>query len=274
VLLATVCALAAAVLHAAWNLIAKRSVDPFIALWGQFVVAGTLGATVLVAIGGLPAGGWAWAALSGGIHVPYAVALAWAYRHGDFSLAYPVARAGGALLATIGGLALLDDSLSALSIAAIVVIVAGMALLSVGAAPREVAAALFVAATIGVYTVVDSHAARQYESTPYVLAMFAVFGLGLSIVGVTSGRTRDLLALGADAWKRTAFAGIITVVTYGLVLLAVRHAAVGYVAALRESSVLVGALVGWRLLGEQRGRVRLGAAGVIVTGLVMLVIGG
>lgn len=273
-LIATIYALTAAVLHAGWNLIAKRSIDPFLALWGQFLVAGAASAVVLTAIGGLPAGGWGWALLSGTIHVPYVLGLSWAYRHGDFSLAYPVARGGGALIAAIGGLVLLDDRVQVLSIIAIVVIVGGMALLAVGAPLRHVMVALLVAAAIGSYTVVDSHAARQYGGISYVLAVFVMMGLCNSVAGVLGGRLPDLRTLTPAVWWRTGLAGIMSVVTYGLVLLAVRRAPVGYVAALRESSVLIATVIGWRMLDERRGHVRTAAAGVIVSGLVLLVIAG
>ncbi len=273
-LLATIYALTAAVLHAGWNLIAKRSIDPFIALWGQFAVAAAASAIVLTMIGGLPPAAWAWALLSGLIHLPYVLGLAWAYRHGDFSLAYPVARGGGALLAAIGGLVLLDDQLKTLSIIAIVVIAGGMALLAAGAPANQVLMALLVATTIGSYTVVDSHAARQFGGIRYVLGVFIMMGICVSITGVIGGRTGELKALSATVWRRTALAGVMTVVTYGLVLLAVRDAAVGYVAALRESSVLIATVVGWRMLGEQRGQIRTAAAMVIVTGLVLLVLAG
>ena len=273
-LLATIYALAAAVLHAGWNLIAKRSIDPFVALWGQFAVAGAASAIVLTFRGGLPTEAWGWALLSGLIHVPYVVGLAWAYRHGDFSLAYPVARGGGALVAAIGGIALLDDELRLLSIIAILVIVGGMALLAVGAPPTQVTMALLVAATIGSYTVVDAHAARQFGGVSYVLGVFIMMGLCTTVTGLIGGRWHDLRSLTPNVWGRTGLAGIMTVVTYGLVLLAVQNAPVGYVAALRESSVLIATVVGWQMLDERRGRVRTAAAGVIVTGLVLLVVAG
>ena len=103
VLLATVMALTAAVLHAGWNLAAKRSVAPFVALWGQFAVAGAIGIVVVIAGGGLPPIGWVHAGITGVIHVPYLAGLATAYERGDFSLAYPIARGGGALIAGLGG---------------------------------------------------------------------------------------------------------------------------------------------------------------------------
>jgi drug/metabolite transporter (DMT)-like permease len=274
VLIATVYALIAAVLHAGWNLFAKRSVDPFVALWSQFLLAGLMSSVVVLATGGLPAGAWAWAGVTGLLHVPYIVALGWAYHHGDFSLAYPVARGGGALLAAIGGLVLLDDELKWLSIVAILLVVAGMSLLAKGAPRSQVAAALVVAASIGAYTVVDSHAARTYDDITYVFATFVVTATAATISGLVMRRGRDLLAIPARVWSRTAVAAVMSVAAYGLVLLAVRDAPVGYVAALRESSVLIAAVVGTRLLGEGSGKLRTAAAALIVAGLITLVIAG
>jgi drug/metabolite transporter (DMT)-like permease len=271
VLVATCYALAAAVMHAAWNLIAKRAVDPFLALWGQFLVAGAIGGVGVVLAGGVPLAAWGWAAASGLIHVPYVLGLGHAYRHGDFSLAYPVARGGGALVAAVGGIVLLGDDLRVAAVGAIVVVVAGMATLGAGAPRQQLATALGVAATIGAYTLVDSHAARRYDGTGYVFAAFAAMGTAITLAGVATGRAGDLVALRASFWRRTALAAAMSVVTYGLVLLAVRRAPVGYVAALRESSVLIAAVVGWRMLGEGRGRVRTVAAALITSGLVALV---
>src|SRR5215207_5053802 len=111
-LVATLLALASAGLHAAWNLTAKRSADRVVALWGQFAAAGLIGAVILVVTRDLAWRGWALAVLSGAIHTPYLVGLARAYDHGDFSVAYPLARGGGALAAAIGGVVLLEDELS------------------------------------------------------------------------------------------------------------------------------------------------------------------
>ncbi len=268
---ATVYALVAAVLHAGWNLIAKRAVDPFLALWGQFLAAGLIGVVGLALAGGVPANAWLWAGASGLIHIPYVMGLGRAYRTGDFSLAYPVARGGGALIAAVGGIVLLGDDLSPVAITAIVVVVAGMATLGTGAPRAQLATAVGVAATIGAYTVIDSDAARRFDGGGYVFAVFVAMGLTVSAAGVATGQGRALLALPAAFWRRAWLAALMSVVTYGLVLLAVRRAPVGYVAALRESSVLIAAVVGWRMLGEGRGRTRTIAAGLITTGLVVLV---
>jgi drug/metabolite transporter (DMT)-like permease len=273
-LAATLLALASAGLHAAWNLVAKRSADRFVALWGQFAAAGLIGAVALAVTGGLAWRGWAWAALSGAIHTPYLVGLARAYDHGDFSVAYPLARGGGALAAAVGGVALLDDRLGVPAVLAIATAVAGMSLLSLGAHRPQVVMALFVAITIGAYTTVDSHASRSLDAETYVCAGFVMSALGLSAYGVATRRLTALRASAATAWPQYVGAGAMSLVAYACVLLAVRRAPVGYVAALRESSVLLAVLLGWRYLDEGRVVVRSTAAGLIAAGLVLLVVTG
>lgn len=270
-LLATVLALSSAVLHAAWNLAAKRSIDPFLALWAQFLMCGVIGLAVLVVAGGVPAGAWVWIAVSACAHIPYAVALGWAYHHGDFSLAYPIARGGGALLAAIGGVLVLGDDLGLWSLLAILTVVGGMSLLATGADLGHVAAALVVAAAIGVYTVSDSHAVRTYDTDTYVFAELLATGLTISAAGLALGQGRALAAIGPAAWRRATVGAVMSTGAYWLVLIAVERAPVGYVAALRETSVLIAVFAGHRVLQESRGRLRLVAAGLIVAGLALLV---
>ena len=142
-LLATLLALAAAALHASWNLAVKQSTDRRLSLWGQFFIAGLLSAITLgmwIVIDGMPTIAWRWVFFSGAIHLPYILALARAYDMGDFSMAYPIARGGGALLAAIGGVVILSDDLSALSMVGIVAVVIGLLVLaSTGAPPMPLA---------------------------------------------------------------------------------------------------------------------------------------
>jgi drug/metabolite transporter (DMT)-like permease len=273
-LVATLLALSSAGLHAMWNLVAKRSADPFLALWGQFTVAGIVGVGVLVVTGGLPWLGWWLAAASGLVHLPYLAALAAAYERGDFSIAYPLARGVGALLAGLGGIALLGDDLNGWSLMAIVTVTAGMALLAVGARPAQIGVALFVALTIGAYTTIDSHAAREVDSNTYVFAVFAAGGLFATSYGVVCGRRSAMVAALRSSWRQFAVTGAMSMVTYGLVLAAVRRAPVGYVAGLRESSILVAGFLGWRYFDERYARRRTAAAAVILAGLIMLLLSG
>ena len=203
-LAATLLALAAAGLHAAWNLVAKRSIDRVTTLSAQFIVGGLIGGVVLAITRDLPAAAWWPALVTGVVHVPYLLLLALAYEHGDFSVAYPVARGTGAVLAGLGGVVLLDDDLGVVGAVAVLVVAAGMWLLSGGATGTQLATALAVGVTIGVYTVNDSRGVRTFGIT-YPFAAFVAIGVMMSIYVVATGRVprfvatmRDRLAAGGD----------------------------------------------------------------------------
>ena len=270
---ATLLAIGAAVLHAGWNLAIKQSGDRWLALWGQFFVAGVGCAMLLVALGGVPATAWIWAALSGFTHAGYLWSLARAYDLGDFSVTYPIARGAGAVLAAVGGVLLLDDSLSVLNVVGIAVTVVGLWLLAGPADNAHVHAALIVAATIGVYSVIDSHGSRDTGGNLYALTTFVASAFFTTLHGLAIGRGRSMLpALGLQ-WRRFAVAGTASVLTYWMILIAVQRASVGYVTALRESSVVLAALVGVFALKEPNAKRRITAACVALCGLAILVAG-
>lgn len=277
-LLATVLALGAAVLHAGWNFVAKRaSGDRYMVLWAQFFMAGLL--CLPLAIGnhvlfGMPGKAYLFAALSGAVHLPYTWMLAKAYSVGDFSVSYPVARGGGAALAAIGGVVFLADQLTAWHVAGIIVIVSGLSLLAAGATGRNVVLALGVSLTIGIYSVLDAAGARTKRDTiAYIFATMVAGAIANTTFGLTTGRRADMMAVVRLRWRAAVITGLATTVTYGMVLVATQHAPLGYVTALRESGVVLAALIGWRYLGEGDHRRRIAAAGIVTSGILLMVLG-
>lgn len=275
-LLATLMALGAALLHAGWNFAVKRNVDSGLALWGQFFIAmllatGALGLWWI--IDGLPRFAWQYTLLSGVTHLPYSLLLVRAYNTGDFSMSYPVARGGGAVGAALLGVLLLNDDLSWLTATGIVTAACGFFLLSRGSL-RQMHFALATATIIGVYTAIDATGVRNStDPAAYALSIFVVTGIGLTAWTLATRRGEMFRALHLQ-WRPFGFAAIGTLGSYCLTLLAMRLAPVGYVAVLRESSVLIAAFVGWKLLGETDHRRRIGGAAVVLVGLVTLVAGG
>ena len=272
-LAATLLALAAAVLHAGWNLWVKQSEDRWIALWGQMACAGIICAVVLVGLGGAHNIAWWPLAASAVIHSFYAVFLARAYNLGDFSVAYPIARGTGALLAAIGGILFLSDHLSVLMFVGIGIAVLGILLLAGQSDNTHVVAALMVSVTIGAYSVIDSYGSRHMGGNLYPLFQSTLQAVTLSAYGLATGRRHDMAIALASTWKRFCVAGIASVATYWMVLIAVQKAPVGYVTALRESSVVIVALVGTRYLGEKDMKRRVFAACIVVAGLGVLIAG-
>lgn len=276
VLVATVLALGAAVLHAAWNLAVKQSGDRWLALWGLFASAGLIGlpySIVATATGDLDAGAWGWSIASGIVHSVYIARLARTYEVADFSVTYPIARGGGALFAAIGGVLFLDDHLSALSIAGVLVVVTGLVLLSGHVDWAHVWPALIVAFLIGSYTVIDSQGSRTTTGSAYAMSIFVTGGALVTLHGIATRRWPQMKSSVRDSWRQYFMTGLASLITYWMVLLAVRRAPVGYVTALRESSVVFATFLGWRVLREHSGLRRIASSLVIVTGLIVLVIG-
>jgi drug/metabolite transporter (DMT)-like permease len=272
---ATLLALGAAVLHAGWNLLVKTSDERFLTAWGQFLVGGVLLLPVLLFTGLPDADTIPFLLTSSVVHVVYIGALVRAYHHGDFSFAYPVARGGGALLAAIGGVVFLSDELSAFSWLAISIVVVGLlSLVRPHVGLVAIGWALFTALTIGVYTTLDAAGARRTDDGfVYGIVLFALAGLALSITGVAMGRGPAFVGyLRTTQRWRTIVGGIAAVVAYSMVLAAVRLAPVGYVASLRESSVVLGAAAGWLLLHERMGKARLISSLVVAAGLMLLIV--
>jgi drug/metabolite transporter (DMT)-like permease len=273
VLTATVLALTAAVLHAGWNFLIKTGEERGLAAWGQFLFGALVGLPILLIVG-LP--GWEalpYLVASALVHVLYLVSLVRSYGHGDFSVVYPIARGSGALLAAVGGVALLDDDLGGWSWVAIGIVIVGILVL----VPRPVHLptvgwALGTGLTIGIYTVTDSAGSRETDGLAYGLTLMAATAVSVSAYNLARGRLPAFRAVFPQYWRRWAIAGAATTAAYTLVLIAVRYAPVGYVATLRESSVVLAALLGWLVLKEPLGERRTIAASVMTAGLVLLVL--
>jgi drug/metabolite transporter (DMT)-like permease len=207
------------------------------------------------------------------VHAFYIGRLARTYEIADFSVTYPIARGGGALVAAIGGVLFLDDHLSLLSITGIVIVVAGLAILSGQVDWGHVWPALIVASLIGAYTVIDSKGSRSTVGSAYAMAIFVTGGIGTTIQGIYRGKWPAMKASVTPMWRQYLLTGLASLVTYWMVLLAVRRAPVGYVTALRESSVVFATFIGWKVLKEESGIRRILSSVLIVAGLVTLVLG-
>lgn len=215
---------------------------------------------------------------SGALHGWYFVSLQRAYRDGDLSFVYPLARGTGPMLATVVAIALLGERPSVLALlgaATIVVAVLSIAFGSSARADQGSAAwfALLTGVSIAAYTLWDKHAVDDAGLTPevYLCGTLLIETLLLTpalFVADSSARP-SLRALLPQA----VAVGALAALAYVLVLYALRLAPVSYVAPAREISIVFGAALGVGVLSEGDGRRRLAAATAIVAGLVLLAVG-
>lgn len=268
--------LAAALLHAAWNAVIKgRGGDGYSAMvvLGLGHAVGGLIGLFFVTFPREPIV-WAVIALSVTIHVGYKIALVRAYRVGDFSLVYPLARGTAPLLTTLFGYLVLAEAVT--PIAALGILVLAVGIMAMGyvskASPDRTAvlAALFVSLFICGYTLTDGMGGRLAE-TPhsYIVYMYIFDGLMTMVAFRWFFGTKVTLVKRID-WAYGLFAGVASLIAYWIVIWAMTKAPIGSVAALRETSVLAAVLISILILGEKVTRQRALASFLIVAGAILI----
>lgn len=270
--IALAAALLSAVLHATWNFFLKERGDRLVAAVVMLVLGTAIYLPWIYLVEGLPMGVWDHVMASAIVHSVYMAALVAAYDRVDFSVAYPMARGVAPALVAVGGWMFLGDSIGLVAIGAIGVIVG--ALIWLGWNPGAMAGlhwALLTGLMIAIYTVNDAAAVRESGralsytvtitgSSAVLLLPYALWRRG-SYEVLQTFRSRPLALFGA---------AVLNIGAYALVLLAATRAPVGLVAAVRESSVVLGALAGVFLLQEPFAKRRLTAAAVVAAGIAAL----
>jgi drug/metabolite transporter (DMT)-like permease len=290
VLVAVVLVLLSAVLHAAWNLILKSGDDKLITAWTTILIAPVVLWPALLVTGFPPRDAWPILLVSGALHAGYNLALARAYEHGRLSVVYPVARGVAPLLVAIGAAVFAGERLNALGFTGVALATGGIVWVGVSGLLRSdvlpglsrasaslkagststLGWALLTAACISAYTLIDKAGVGRAHPVAYILFLYA-WNAALMTPFVLAGRDRaGIVAVWRARPGRLLASGLCSVGAYLLVLFAMRLTAVSYVAALRESSVVFAALLGWIVLDEPLGRGRLMASAIVAAGLVLL----
>jgi len=268
--------LVSAVLHAGWNAIAHAARDRAVGFALIGLASAVVGA-VLVAVGaGLSSAHLGLAATSAVLHTGYLTLLLASYRHGDFSRAYPLARGTGVAVVAVASVFLPGSPLGpgvALGAGLVVLGLAGVTLAGPRLTRRDrpgLLAALATGVTIAAYTMVDGVAvAGGAEVASYAGWTFLLYGVVLPAV-LVARRRRAVVRLPAREVLTGLAGGLVSVAAYGLVLLAQTSGALAAVAALRESSIAFGVLIGALLLREPAARARLAPALVVTAGAAVL----
>jgi drug/metabolite transporter (DMT)-like permease len=272
--------LTAAALHAGWNLLLKRAPDRQLIVWWAVIVSALCFLPVLALRPALPMIGWWFALASAVVETAYFVSLTTAYRVADFSLVYPIARGAAPALLAVTAVLLLHEHLSVGGVAGLGAIVLGLWLVAgtgggLGAHPaRGVALALLVALCIATYSTIDGAAVRRVDTTTYTGAMFLLAAVVFTPVTMRWYGWRAL----RDALRtRTGLilvVGLLQAAAYLLVLYVYARAPVAYAGAIRESSIVLGALAGWLWLRESFGGRRVAGALVTCAGIALIALTG
>jgi drug/metabolite transporter (DMT)-like permease len=277
--------LAAAVIHATWNLLNKQASGHATFTWLVALLSAIFYAPVTITIieiwqlkigfveVGMMAG-------SAALHTVYFVLLNQGYRIGDLSLVYPVARGTGPLLSTVAAILFLGERPSLIAVIGALLIIGGVMILTGNVAQLRqsenrtaVGYALITGLFIAAYTLWDKQAVSRFAIEPIVLDWGANIGRSFMLAPFALKYSDDAI----NEWHEHKFEAIAIAVlvplSYILVLTALRFTPVSYVAPAREISILIGTALGARLLAEGDAPRRLAAACAMVLGVVALAIG-
>ena len=266
----------AGVLHAAWNAMASAIADKTVAF--ALIGAAQAGVAVIVLPSvGLPrSSAVAFAAASAAVHIVYTAALLQSYRLGDFGRAYPLARGTAPLLVGLGAWFIAGEHLTALQIAGTCTIAAALTgiVFAAGRLTRAdlpaTAAALLTGVTIAVYTVIDGLGVRHaHNSAGYLALLFAFQAPAILATAVYRLRHRLHRELLRDLPAGLG-AGVISMLAYGIVVWAQTRGPLALVSALRETSVISGAVIATLLFKEPFARRRLLPSVAVVLGILLI----
>jgi len=270
--------LAAAVLHATWNALVKSASDRAITLAGVAAMH-AVGGALLLFFGEMPSGwGWAMIIVSTLVHYLYYYLMFQAYRIGDLSQVYPIARGMAPALVALGAFLFIGETLTGLGWAGLALVTAGIGILALqrGAShadPRAVMMAVMLGLSISAYSVADGLGVR-WAGDP-IGYMGWLFLLEAPVpLWILTRRLRSGGSFDSRVFMIGLLGGLFSVTAYGVVLYAKTIAHIGAVSAVRESSVIIAALIGVFFLGERPWMGRMIAATVVACGVVLLAIGG
>lgn len=284
--------LLAGVIHASWNIAAKKAGGDarFAAFTSLVMMVAWAPLGLWLGLEELPRWGrteWLFLGASGALHTIYYVTLLRGYRKADLTVVYPLARGSGPLLSSLIAVMVLGEQISALGVAGVVGVVGGVFLIAGGPSlwratndperRQRVRKGMLYGVLTGVfiagYTVVDGYAVKFLFMSPILVDYIGNF---VRLVFLLPAIARDVPAA-AVLWKKqrkyALFVGIISPVSYVLVLYAVQTAPLSHVAPAREVSMLFAALLGGHLLGEGERKSRLLGAGFIAAGVAALAFG-
>lgn len=279
--------LIAAVLHATWNLCAKRAGGGLPFIWLVTALICSLYVPVLAGYcwWRQPTLSWqavAWIAGSGVLKTSYALFLQRGYRLGEFSLVYPLARGTGPLLSTLAAIGLLGERPSWLAIAGGLVIVVAIFFLTDGTRlfhqdrvhlRKAIKYGILSGVLIATYTLWDRHGVHALEIPPVIYDGGTAFVVLALVTPFAIPRWAEVARHRREHLRYACGMAVLSPLAYVLVLTAMSFTPVSYVAPAREVSIVIGTFIGARYLKEAEGRRRVSAAVAMCVGVIALALG-
>jgi drug/metabolite transporter (DMT)-like permease len=268
--------LAAAAMHAGWNSVIKAGSDPLVTTTHLTLFSGAIALCCLPFVAVPQPSVWKWIALSVAVHVVYRLMVVGAYRHGDLAQVYPIMRGTAPMLTAVASVLLIGEWIGVTGFIAVATLSTGVFLISlrggrVAALNRSgVMFAIVAAICTCAYTLADGIGARENGSGPsYALWLAVCNSIASQVAGVWFGGRSVYATLRSNALASLG-GGAMMMGSYFVAIWAMTQAPIALVAALRESSVLFGAIIAAVFLKEPVTRWRVVALSLIFAGMVLL----
>lgn len=279
----------AAVLHALSNALIKLSRDKLAFTWWMLTAWVIIGFPLIFFVGQPLPIGWLLILVSGLIEAVYFITLTRAYALGDLSQVYPLARGSAPLFVLLWALIFLGERPTPIGVVGILIVVIGLYLVNLSALSewkrpllsfRSPAArwAVITGLLISIYSAIDKVGMRYVDPLPYLYLFLFVTWIALAAQWLNPDRRLALRAELKPDVKRSLLKATVVALSgsgaYALVLAALRLSPVSYVSPVRELSVVFGAWIGVRFMGEPGGRLRIFAAMMVTLGVILIALGG
>jgi drug/metabolite transporter (DMT)-like permease len=213
------------------------------------------------------------------VEATYFIVLSYAYHDNDFSLIYPVARGTAPAFLAAWSFLFLHETLTPGGLTGLALIIGGLMIIGINTLTQAhvtrvhfkgVAVALFIALLISIYSAIDGAAVKNGYALPYVMGMFALVPLLTMPFVFRQYEWTQIRNTLVNQPVRIPLAGVLGVLAYLMAVYAYSMAPVSYAGAVREVSVVFGALAGWWFLKEGMGGIRVLGAFVIFAGIVLI----
>lgn len=275
--------LTAAIIHASWNLLAKKTKGKIPFIWLQYIASNILYLPFLffqinkgyaIYLQSL-----LWFSLSSAVlHLGYFILLQKGYRSADLSVVYPLARGSAPLVSFIAAILFLHEQLKLSSVIGLMLIIAGVLIITGLNFKKENNSKIITGITYGVltglfialYTFNDTLAVKKYGLSPLILTLATSFFSAILLLPFALPQKEELKReLRMHKWIIITIA-FLSPTAYILVLQALKYAPLSVVAPARETSILLGVFMGSKVFNEEDGKRRLIASVLILGGIIAL----
>lgn len=264
----------AAFAHAGWSSLVKSNKEPLFIMAMTSIVEIIIFTPLVFFVPLPPFEIWYLIISSVILHGLYRFTVASSYQFGDLSFVYPIARGTSSLILVLLSLIFLSDQISISGFIGILTVCAGIFLIAYDKInqfnTKAFILACITALLIAIYTLIDGIGVRGVENK-FSYIFWLLLLNGIPVLGFTLINNRKIFSnIRKKEITKGLSAGVLAILSYGIVIWAMKHIEIAYVSSLRETSIVIATIIGFFILGEKKAKKRMIPAILVVFGITIL----